>query len=47
MRLYLSSFDVGDEPAEFVKLAPSGRVGIIMNALDNRPLARPAWQAAQ
>jgi dipeptidase E len=47
MRLYLSSFDVGDEPAEFVKLAPRGRVGIIMNALDNRPLARPAWQAAQ
>jgi hypothetical protein len=33
MRLYLSSFDIGDDPAEFVKLAPNGRVGIIMNAL--------------
>ncbi len=47
MRLYLSSFDIGDDPAEFVKLAPNGRVGIIMNALDNRPAARQTWQVSQ
>jgi dipeptidase E len=47
MRLYLSSFDIGDDPAELVKLAPNGRVGIIMNALDNFPDARQSWQDAQ
>jgi dipeptidase E len=47
MRLYLSSFDIGDAPTELVKLAPNGRVGIIMNALDNFPDARQSWQDAQ
>ena len=47
MRLYLSSFDIGDDPAELVKLAPDGRVGLIMNALDNFPDARQNWQNAQ
>lgn len=47
MRLYLSSFDIGDDPDELVKLAPHGRVGIIMNALDNRPEGRQKWQIAQ
>jgi dipeptidase E len=47
MRIYLSSFDVGDAPGEFVNLAPSGRVGLVMNALDNRAEARATWQAAQ
>lgn len=47
MRLYLSSFDIGDDPAELVKLAPQGRVGIIMNALDTVPDARQKWQDSQ
>lgn len=47
MRLYLSSFDIGDRPAELVKLAPKGRIGLIMNALDNFPDARQNWQSAQ
>ncbi|GLQ11427.1 hypothetical protein GCM10007913_33590 [Devosia yakushimensis] len=47
MRLYLSSFDIGDDPTELVKLAPDGRVGIIMNALDNFPDARQSWQDTQ
>ena len=47
MRLYLSSFDIGEKPDELVKLAPGGHVGIIMNALDNRPDARRTWQDDQ
>jgi dipeptidase E len=44
MRLYLSSFDIGDKPQELVALAgPAGRAAIIVNALDNRPEARALW----
>ncbi len=47
MRLYLSSFDVGNRPDELVALAPGGRVGLVMNALDNRPEGRAIWQSRQ
>jgi dipeptidase E len=41
MRLYLSSFDLGDRPEEIVALTgPASRAAIIVNALDNRPEAR-------
>lgn len=44
MRLYLSSFDVGDRPDELVALAGEARrAAIILNALDHRPQARSAW----
>jgi dipeptidase E len=44
MRLYLSSFDVGDRPEELVALAGAAkRAAIILNALDNRPEGRSAW----
>src|SRR5262245_28728630 len=43
MRLYLSSFDVGDRPEQLLTLAGSARkVAIILNALDNNLDARPA-----
>ncbi len=38
MRLYLSSFRVGDQPAELVRLAGAGaRVAVIANACDGAP----------
>jgi dipeptidase E len=44
MRLYLSSFDVGDRPEELVALAGSAkRAAIIVNALDHRPEHRSGW----
>jgi dipeptidase E len=44
MRLYLSSFDVGNCPEELVALAgPGRRVAIVLNALDHRPQARSDW----
>lgn len=44
MRLYLSSFDVGNCPEELVALAgPARRAAIILNALDHRPQARADW----
>jgi dipeptidase E len=44
MRLYLSSFDVGDSSEQLLILAGSRkRVGIILNALDDNPDARAAW----
>ncbi len=44
MRLYLSSFDVGNHPDELVALAGQARrVAIILNALDHRPQARTGW----
>ena len=44
MRLYLSSFDVGDRPDELVALAGEARrAAIILNALDHRPQARSGW----
>ena len=48
MRLYLSSFDVGNSPQALVALAGSGRrVVIILNALDHRPQARADWLRRQ
>jgi dipeptidase E len=48
MRLYLSSFDVGNCPDELVALAgPGKRAAIILNALDHRPHARADWLERQ
>lgn len=47
MRLYLSSFDLGPAEAHLVRLAPKARVGLIMNALDNKPAARNQWAVRQ
>lgn len=47
MRLYLSSFRLGNDPAKFAQLAGGPRVGLIMNALDNRPQARGIWLGEQ
>jgi len=47
MRLYLSSFDLGHQTSELTALAPKGRVGLVMNALDNRLEARSNWQGRQ
>jgi dipeptidase E len=44
MRLYLSSFDVGDRPEELVALSGAAkRAAIIVNALDHRPERRSGW----
>ena len=41
MRLYLSSFDLGNRPEELVALAGSARrAAAIVNALDHWPEAR-------
>src|SRR6195256_3482543 len=48
MRLYLSSFDLGDRPEELVGLTGSARrAAIILNALDNRPEGRAVWLKEQ
>jgi dipeptidase E len=48
MRLYLSSFDLGDRPEELVALAGSARrAAIIVNALDHRPEGRAIWLKQQ
>lgn len=48
MRLYLSSFDLGDRPEELVALTGSARrASIIVNALDNRPERRADWLRKQ
>jgi dipeptidase E len=48
MRLYLSSFDLGDHPEELVALTgPASRAAIIVNALDNRPDARARFLKEQ
>lgn len=47
MRLYLSSFRLGNAPAELTALAPNGRVGVILNALDNFENARKDWLTEQ
>jgi len=46
MRLYLSSFDLGDRPEELVALAGSARRAAII-ALDNRPEGRAVWLKEQ
>jgi dipeptidase E len=48
VRLYLSSFDLGNCPDELVALAGTARrAAIIVKALDNTPDARARWLAAQ
>ena len=48
MRLYLSSFDLGDRPEELVALTGlARRAAIIVNALDNRPKERAIWLKEQ
>ena len=48
MRLYLSSFDLGNRPEELVALvAPARRAAIVVNALDNRPKPRAVWLSKQ
>jgi dipeptidase E len=48
MRLYLSSFDLGNSPEELVALAGAARrAAIIVNALDNMPEGRAHWLRAQ
>lgn len=47
MRLYLSSFQIGNAAAELISLAPNGHVALIMNALDNFPTQRATWRADQ
>jgi|SRR5579871_93823 len=48
MRLFLSSFDLGDAPEELLALTGAARRAVvIVNALDNRPRARADWLADQ
>lgn len=47
MKMYLSSFDLGNASSELARLAPAGRVALIMNALDNRPEGREKWRVGQ
>ena len=48
MRLYLSSFRVGEQPEALVSLAGQGRrTAIILNALDNRLAARDEFLLGQ
>lgn len=48
MRLYLSSFGLGDRPEALVALTGGARrCAIIVNALDHRPDARAAWLKKQ
>src|SRR6185437_8181439 len=48
LRLYLSSFLVGNRPDRLVSLAGSGaRAALILNALDNAPAARSEWRFSQ
>ena len=44
MRLYLSSFGLGNRPERLVALVPPrARVKVVVNALDNFPQARDEW----
>jgi dipeptidase E len=48
MRMYLSSFKLGNKPEEFQRLVgPDRRAAIIMNALDNFPNQRAIWLDGQ
>lgn len=47
MRLYLSSFDIGNASSELIALASGRRAALVMNALDNRPAGREKWRQDQ
>jgi dipeptidase E len=48
MRMYLSSFKLGNQPEEFQRLVgPVRRAAIILNALDNFPDQRALWLDGQ
>lgn len=48
MKLYLSSFLLGNDPAPLVQMAgPNARCALILNALDNAPEARAQFQSSQ
>ena len=48
MRLYLSSFKLGNQPEEFLRLTgPVRHAAIIMNALDDFPVQRAQWLEGQ
>jgi hypothetical protein len=48
MRLYLSSFAMGNHPERLAALAPRGtRASVVVNALDDFPGARQEWLASQ
>jgi dipeptidase E len=48
MRLYLSSFKLGNQPQRLMSLAGAGqRAALVLNALDNLPLARADWLETQ
>jgi dipeptidase E len=48
MRLYLSSFLIGDHAEKFVELVgPGKRVALILNALDHRPASRDKFLSSQ
>jgi dipeptidase E len=48
MRMYLSSFDLGERPETLVALVGSaGRAGIVVNALDHLPSVRALWLKKQ
>jgi dipeptidase E len=48
MRLYLSSFDLGNSPQRLAELVGGARrIGVIVNALDHRETAREQWRETQ
>jgi dipeptidase E len=48
VRMYLSSFDVGNSPERLARLVGGGmRAAIIVNALDHRDTARAQWLESQ
>lgn len=48
MRLYLSSFGIGNRSDELLRLVGTNRtVALVLNALDNRPEARSNWLRKQ
>ncbi len=48
MKLYLSSFDIGNQPEQLIALVGFGKSAVIVfNALDHRPESREKWLSSQ